>query len=182
MDKVPIQKQISFWLILIGLAIVVNDIRAYGQNSDRERPWDKVIPLVTNRYEIGDTFGKLRERDDFMDIFDAPFGIVLVWYVGAESSDGTICDWGVPKDTVTSYSISLEPILLSKIGYDLSKFEKKATHLEDVVYTDLNLGITFSATKYSADKEPEEYRVRHIRVMPRKKDIKAKCKENIKTR
>jgi len=149
-------------------------LSGFAQTKEAKRvefEWEKVVPLVTKKAEVENYFDKPYFENGNVSTFKFNLGRILIWYIGAEDSEKTNCKWNVSPDTVQGFSISLpEPIPISSLKYDLSKFEKTPNDDGRLIYTNLKRGVSFATEE---TKDGEEVVV--IRYEPSYADVKNKC-------
>lgn len=142
-------RKILFLWLMFALTIIIATKSVAAQNAGQtvEKPsWEKITPLVTKQAEVEKLFGNPIFRNGYISSYNSNFGKVAVWYAGVKNSEGQSCQWGVPFDTVLSYTASFSGGLpISKINYDLSEFKKEEYRPEQVEYSNLEKGVSFVA-------------------------------------
>jgi hypothetical protein len=159
--------------LLAGLSVFIIPNLVLGQ-IQKEDEWEKITLFVTKKSEIEQLYGK--PVDEFEDgdtfVYDTKFGKLTIYYRAKKDSNNSNCKWNVSSETVVGVRVGLfESIPVKKIKYNLSDFEKKINHNEEITYQNREKGIAISS--YFSDSREEL--VSTIYYYPSLSDRKSKC-------
>ncbi|GEM_PF-4503824 len=169
-------KKAIFLGLLFVLFLMPYSIRAQDRITETKYEWEKIILLVTKKSEIEQMYGK--PVDEFEDgatfVYDTKFGKLTIYYRAKKDSNNSNCKWNVSSETVVGIRVGLfESIPVKKIKYDLSDFEKKINHNEEITYQNSEKGI--GIISYFSDSREELAAT--IYYYPTSADRKSNCVE-----
>jgi hypothetical protein len=105
-------------------------------NSSQAEGWRGIKPLHSTRAEVERTLGIPRESTDVASTYDTGNEKVLIFYSNSSCKKGISEGWNVPRDTVTSVTVSPKAkMLIDGLKLDKTKYERQRDpHLEGIVY------------------------------------------------
>ena len=94
--------------------------------SEPEKGWRGIIPLVTTRADVEKLLGgPMPGEQGYVLTYDTKDERVTIWYAGAKPSTLEPCKWNVPLDTVIRFIIALKiKKPLSEAKLDLAKYKR----------------------------------------------------------